>query len=77
MSVALEKKSNNWAFVVFKKFQDNSDTHLDFKKWSQVFLLNGSFGDTEFYFSFYKEAAKLFSLYYFSFPLGVPIFPHS
>ena len=24
--------------------------HLDFKKWLQVFLLNGSFGDMEFYY---------------------------
>ena len=50
LEIHLEKKSNTWAFVVFKKFQDNSDTYLDFKKWSQVFLLNGSFGDTEFYY---------------------------
>ena len=37
------KKSNTWAFVVFKKFQDNCDMHLDFKKWLQVFLLFGDF----------------------------------
>ena len=24
--------------------------HLDFKKWLQVFLLNGSFGGIEFYY---------------------------
>ena len=50
LSGALEKKSNTWAFVVFKKFQDNSDMHLDFKKWWQVLLLDPSFGDTEFYY---------------------------
>ena len=44
------KKSNTWAFVFFKKFQVNSNTHLDFKKCLQVFLLNGSFGDIEFYY---------------------------
>ena len=33
-----------------KKFQDNSNVHLDFKKWYQVFLLNGSFSDIEFYY---------------------------
>ena len=26
------KKKHTWAFVFFKKFQDNSDMHLDFKK---------------------------------------------
>ena len=36
-----EKKSNAWAFVFFKEFQNNSDIHLDFKKWLQVFPLNG------------------------------------
>ena len=41
MFVALENKSNTLAF--FKKFLDNSDV-------CQVFLLNGSFGDTEFYY---------------------------
>ena len=30
-SGALEKKSNNWAFVLSRKFQDNSNMHLDFK----------------------------------------------
>ena len=49
-SEALEKKSNIWAFVFFKKFQDNSGMHLDFKKWLQVFLLNSSFDDIEFYY---------------------------
>ena len=44
------KKNNIWAFVFFRNFQDNYDTHLDFKKWLQVFLLNDSFGDTEFYY---------------------------
>ena len=43
-----KKKSNTWPFVFFEKFPDNSDMHLDFKKWLQVFLLNGSFGDIEF-----------------------------
>ena len=38
-------KSNTWAFVFFKKFQDNSDMYLDFKKWLQIFLLDPSFGD--------------------------------
>ena len=33
-----------------KKFQNNSVMHLDFKKWLQVFLLNGSFSDIEFYY---------------------------
>ena len=36
---------------ISKKIQDNSDMHLDFKKWLQVFLLNPSFDNTEFYFS--------------------------
>ena len=44
------KISNNWAFIVFKKFQDNTDMHLDFKKWLQGFLLNGSFDDIQFYY---------------------------
>ena len=40
------KKKNSWAFVFFKKCQDNSDDmHLDFKKLLQVFLLNSSFGE--------------------------------
>ena len=34
-----KKNSNTSAFVFFKKFQGNSDMHLDFKKWLQVFLL--------------------------------------
>ena len=46
------KKCNTWAFVFFKKFQDNSDKHLDFKKWLHIFLLGPGFGDLEFcYFS--------------------------
>ena len=45
-----KKKSNTWAFAFFQKFQDNSDMLLDFKKWSQIFLLNGIFGDIEFYY---------------------------
>jgi len=49
VSGALEEKSNTWAFVFFKKFQDNSDKHLDFKMRLKVFLLCGSFGDIEFY----------------------------
>ena len=44
-----KKKRNTWAFVFFKKFQDNSDMHMDFKKWLQIFLLNASFYDIEFY----------------------------
>jgi len=32
------KNSNTWAFEFLKKFQDNSDMLLDFKKWLQVFL---------------------------------------
>ena len=43
-------KSNTWTFVFFKKFQDNSNVHLDFKKWLQVLLLNGSFSDIEYYY---------------------------
>ena len=39
MSAAPEEKRNTWAFVFFKEFQHNSDMHLDFKKWLQVFLL--------------------------------------
>ena len=31
--VLVKKKSETWAFVFFKKFQDNSDMHLNFKKW--------------------------------------------
>ena len=50
MSGALEKKINTGAFVFFKKFQDNSDMHLDFKKLLEVFLLNDSFGDKGFNF---------------------------
>ena len=48
MSVGLENKSNTMA--LFKKFQDNSDMCQDFKKWLQIFLLNDSFGDVEFYY---------------------------
>jgi len=33
-----------------KKSQDNSDMHLDFKKRLQVFLLDPTFGDREFYY---------------------------
>ena len=33
-----------------KKFQENYDMGLGFKKRLQVFLLNGNFGDTEFYY---------------------------
>ena len=47
---SLEKKSNTWAFVFFKKLQDNSDMHLDFKKGLQVFILNGTISDIEFYY---------------------------
>ena len=43
------KKREYVAFVFFKKFKDNSDMHLDFNRGLQVFLLNGSFGDTDFY----------------------------
>ena len=50
ISRALRKKRNTWEFVFFKKFQDSSDKHLDFKKWLQVFLFDPSFGDTEFYY---------------------------
>ena len=35
---------------VFKKIQDNSNIHLGFLKQLQVFLLNGSFSDIEFYY---------------------------
>ena len=51
-----EKKSNTGAFEFFKKLQGNSDMHLDFKKWLQVFLLNVSFGDTEFYTFFVNQS---------------------
>ena len=44
------KKSNTWAFVFFKKFQDNSDMHLDFKNWLQIFLLTDNLSDKEFYY---------------------------
>ena len=48
------KASNTWAFVCFKKFQFTSDSHMDFKKRLQVFLLHGflwySFVDTESYY---------------------------
>ena len=47
-SGALEKNKQYSSICIFLKLQDNSDTDLDFKKWLQVFLLNGSFGDTEF-----------------------------
>ena len=36
--------------LFFKVFQDNSNMHLDFNKLLQVFLLDPSFGDTEFYY---------------------------
>ena len=29
---ALEKNHNTWAFLFFRKFQDNSDMHVDSKK---------------------------------------------
>ena len=45
----MEEKNNTWEFVFFKNFQDNSDMHLDFNRGLQVFLLNGSFDDTDFY----------------------------
>ena len=32
ISGTLEEKGNTWALVVFKKFQDNSNMYLDFKK---------------------------------------------
>ena len=38
-------------FLYFSKnFQDNFDMHLDFAKWLQVFLLDPSFGNIEFYY---------------------------
>ena len=46
----ISKKDNSIIFFFFKIFQDNSDMHLDFKKWLQVFLLNGSISDIEFYY---------------------------
>ena len=49
-SGVLEKKINTWVFIFYKKFQDNSDMHLDFKKWLQVFVLNSSFDATDFYY---------------------------
>ena len=48
MSVGLENKSNTVAF--FKKFQENSDMCQDSKKWLQIFVLSGNFGDIEFYY---------------------------
>ena len=50
ISGALQKKSNTWAFILSKKFQANSDMPLDFKKWLQVFPLDPSSGDIEFYY---------------------------
>ena len=44
------RKNKSWTFVLFKNFQNNSDIYLDFKRWLQVFLSNGSFGDIEFYY---------------------------
>ena len=44
------EEEQHWAFLFFKTFHDNSDMHLDFKKWLQVFLLNGSISDIEFYY---------------------------
>ena len=44
-----KKTISTWVFVFFKKLQDNSAMYLDFKKWLQVFLLNASLGDIEFY----------------------------
>ena len=44
-----EKKKQYLGILFFKKFQDNSEMHLGFKNWLQVFLLNGSFGEIEFY----------------------------
>ena len=46
----LGRKNKSWTFVLFKNFQNNSDIYLDFKRWLQVFLSNGSFGDIEFYY---------------------------
>ena len=44
------EKINNWSFLFFRKFQDNSDVPLEFKKWLQAFLLDPSLGDMEFYY---------------------------
>ena len=46
----MEEKKLYLGICIFQKFQDNSDMHLDFKKLLQVFLLNGSFSDIEFYY---------------------------
>ena len=48
-SGTLEKNSTTWAFAFFQKILDNSGMHL-MKKWLQVFVLNGSFSDIEFYY---------------------------
>ena len=44
------KKSISRHLYFFRKFQDNSNVHLEFKKWLQVFLLNGNFSDIKFYY---------------------------
>ena len=37
VSGALEKRNNNtWAFMFFKKLQDNFNVHLNFKRRLQV-----------------------------------------
>ena len=49
--LALDKKQLYLGIFIFqKKSQDNSDMHLNFRKWSQVFLLSGNFGDIEFHY---------------------------
>ena len=55
----ISKKDNSIIFFFFKIFQDNSDMHLDFKKWLQVFLLNGSFGGIEFYYCLLPNYDKM------------------
>ena len=47
--LSTHSRSNTWALALFKKFQNNSVMHLDFKKGLQIFLLNCNFSDTEFY----------------------------
>ena len=41
LSICIKKKKN----------QENSGMHLNNQKWLQVFLLDPSFGDIEFYYS--------------------------
>jgi len=64
----LEEKSKTWACVCYKKFQDNPDMHLDFKKWLQVFL----FSSAQFIYSVMSDFSRAHGLQHTRLPCPSP-----